>query len=74
VLAECLREIRDPAAALRRYEALRRPRTAAIGRRALHLGWIGQWQAAPACRLRDRLVRWTPDAFHRWQMRELFRF
>ena len=74
VLAGCLRVIPDPAAALRRYEDLRRPRTAGIARRAFHLGWIGQWQSAPLCRLRDRLVAWTPDAFHRLQMRHLFRF
>jgi 2-polyprenyl-6-methoxyphenol hydroxylase-like FAD-dependent oxidoreductase len=74
VLADCLRSIPDPAAALRRYEALRRPRTAGIARRAFHLGWIGQWQSVPLCRLRDRLVAWTPEAFHRLQMRHLFRF
>jgi 2-polyprenyl-6-methoxyphenol hydroxylase-like FAD-dependent oxidoreductase len=74
VLAECLGSISDPVIALRRYEALRRPRTAVIGRRALHLGWIGQWESAPACWLRDRLVKWTPDAFHCFQMRQIFRF
>ena len=63
-----------PTAALRRYEARRRPRTAGIARRAFHLGWIGQWTSPPACRLRDRLVAWTPDAFNRLQMRHLFRF
>ena len=47
VLADCLRTIPDPAAALRRYEALRRPRTAGIARRAFHLGWIGQWTNRP---------------------------
>jgi 2-polyprenyl-6-methoxyphenol hydroxylase-like FAD-dependent oxidoreductase len=74
VLAECLQANPDPAAALRRYEALRQPRTAGIGRRALHLGWIGQWESAPACWLRDRLVKWTPEAFHCLQMRKIFRF
>jgi 2-polyprenyl-6-methoxyphenol hydroxylase-like FAD-dependent oxidoreductase len=74
VLADCLRAIADPVAALRRYEALRRRRTAGIVLRAYHLGWIGQWESALACRLRDRLVAWTPGAFHRLQMRRLFRF
>lgn len=74
VLADCLRAIPDPTAALRRYEALRRRRTAGIVRRALHLGWIGQWRSAPACWLRDRMVAWTPSAFNRLQMQKLFRF
>jgi 2-polyprenyl-6-methoxyphenol hydroxylase-like FAD-dependent oxidoreductase len=74
VLADCLRGSADPAAALRRYEDQRRARCAPIALRAAHLGWIGQWQSAPACALRDRIVRWTPDAFHRFQMRLIFRF
>jgi 2-polyprenyl-6-methoxyphenol hydroxylase-like FAD-dependent oxidoreductase len=74
VLAECLRAVPDPTAALRRYEARRRPRTAGIARRAFHLGWIGQWTSPTACWLRDRLVGSTPDAFNRLQMRHLFRF
>jgi 2-polyprenyl-6-methoxyphenol hydroxylase-like FAD-dependent oxidoreductase len=73
-LAGCLQTISDPTAALRRYETLRRPRTAGIAHRAYHLGWIGQWRSAPLCVLRDRLVAWTPDAFHRLQMLHLFRF
>lgn len=74
VLADCLRSVPDPAAALRRYEAKRRPRTAGIARRAFHLGWMGQWTSPAACRLRDRLVALTPEAFNRLQMRHLFRF
>lgn len=74
VLAECLGAAPDPAAALRRYESLRWPRAAGIALRAEHLGWIGQWESAPACWLRDRIVAWTPGAFHRFQMRRLFQF
>jgi 2-polyprenyl-6-methoxyphenol hydroxylase-like FAD-dependent oxidoreductase len=74
VLADCLRAIPEPAAALRRYETLRRRRTAGIVLRAYHLGWIGQWESAAACRLRDRLVAWTPGIFNELQMRRLFRF
>jgi 2-polyprenyl-6-methoxyphenol hydroxylase-like FAD-dependent oxidoreductase len=74
VLADCLRAVPDPAAALRRYESLRWPRAVGIALRAGHLGWIGQWESAAACRLRDRIVAWTPGAFHRFQMRRLFRF
>ena len=74
VLADCLRAIPEPAAALRRYEALRRRRTAGIVLRAYHLGWIGQWESAAAYRLRDRMVAWTPGVFNRLQMRRLFRF
>lgn len=74
VLADCLRDSVDPAVALRRYEDRRRTRCAHIALRAAHLGWIGQWRSAAACALRDRIVRWTPDAFHRFQMRLIFRF
>ena len=74
VLADRLRAADDPAFALRRYEALRRTRAAHVALRAAHLGWIGQWRTRPACRFRDLVVRWTPDAFHRLQMRQLFRF
>lgn len=74
VLADCLRSLPDVPSALRRYESLRRARAAHIALRAAHLGWIGQWENALACALRDRIVRWTPDAFHRFQMRLIFRF
>jgi 2-polyprenyl-6-methoxyphenol hydroxylase-like FAD-dependent oxidoreductase len=74
VLAECLRGAADPVAALRRYTDRRRRRARLIAPRALHLGWIGQWRGKLACRLRDLIVRATPDGFNRWQMRQLFRF
>lgn len=74
VLADCLRALPDVPSALRRYESLRRARAAHIALRAAHLGWIGQWENALACRFRDFVVRRTPDAFHRFQMRLIFRF
>jgi 2-polyprenyl-6-methoxyphenol hydroxylase-like FAD-dependent oxidoreductase len=74
ILADCLRAVPEPAAALKCYESLRWPRAWGIALRAAHLGWIGQWESAPACWLRDRLVAWTPYAFHRSQMRRIFRF
>ncbi|HKI04328.1 MAG TPA: FAD-dependent monooxygenase, partial [Thermoanaerobaculia bacterium] len=74
VLAHCLRGAADPIAGLRRYEVLRRTRAAHVALRAAHLGWIGQWRTRPACRFRDLVVRWAPGAFHRFQMRQLFRF
>jgi len=74
VLAGCLRDAAGLSAALRRYESLRRTRAAHVALRAAHLGWIGQWQTRSACRFRDLVVRWTPGAFHRFQMRQLFRF
>lgn len=74
VLAECLEEVSEPIAALRLYADRRRRRARLIAPRALHLGWIGQWQGGLACRLRDFIVRATPGGFNRWQMRQLFRF
>jgi 2-polyprenyl-6-methoxyphenol hydroxylase-like FAD-dependent oxidoreductase len=74
VLADCLRAATDPAGALKHYERLRWPRAWGIALRAEHLGWIGQWESAFGCGLRDRLVAWTPYAFHKLQMRRLFRF
>jgi 2-polyprenyl-6-methoxyphenol hydroxylase-like FAD-dependent oxidoreductase len=56
VLARCLQEVDDPAVALRAYERLRRPRTAAITRRAWRLGAVAAWENPIACAIRDRVM------------------
>ena len=60
VLAECLRGATDVPGALRRYEALRRPRAARIARQARQLGWVGQWEHPLACAIRDRAIGLVP--------------
>ncbi|MFI9150196.1 FAD-dependent monooxygenase [Streptomyces sp. NPDC053367] len=59
-LAHCLDETGDPAAALRSYDALRRPRTQAVVRRSARLGAVGQLAWPPAVLLRDTAARLTP--------------
>ena len=60
VLAGCLSDQREPAAALRAYEARRARRSAAITRQSALFGKIGQWEHPLLCSLRDGL---TPLAF-----------
>lgn len=47
-------------AALRRYEELRRARTAEIVRFSWRLGRVGQWSNPLLCTLRDRVLELTP--------------
>ena len=60
VLGATLGSEADVAVVLRRYEARRRPRTAAIQRQSWWVGWVGQWRHPLACVLRDRAVRLLP--------------
>ncbi|CAL9345543.1 FAD-dependent monooxygenase [Streptomyces sp. enrichment culture] len=59
-LAHCLDGTPDPAAALRSYDLLRRPRTRAVARRSARLGTLGQLAWPPAALLRDTAARLTP--------------
>jgi 2-polyprenyl-6-methoxyphenol hydroxylase-like FAD-dependent oxidoreductase len=68
VLARCLKETGDLAAALAAYEARRKPRTSAITLRSRRLGRIAQWEHPAACALRDGLLRRLPP---RLRLREL---
>ena len=61
-LAGCLAAGGPIEAALRRYEAVRRPRTAAVVRASRNVGRIGQIQSPVLCRVRDLLLRVTPVA------------
>lgn len=55
-----LRGATDAAAALRRYEAARRPRATLIQRRSRQIGVVAQWSHPLACALRDGAVRALP--------------
>jgi 2-polyprenyl-6-methoxyphenol hydroxylase-like FAD-dependent oxidoreductase len=57
VLARCLQDTDDAVAALREYERRRRPRTAAITKRAWTLGAIAAWENPIACAVRDQMMR-----------------
>ncbi|MGW5739056.1 MULTISPECIES: FAD-dependent monooxygenase [Streptomyces] len=59
-LAHCLDATADLAAALRSYDALRRPRTQDITRRSARLGQVGQLAWPPAVLLRDTAARLMP--------------
>lgn len=60
VLARCLRREPDVARALRRYEARRIPRTAAVALQSRLFGRFSQLQNSAACALRDNITRLTP--------------
>ena len=61
VLAKCLSEESDPALALRHYEAHRTRRVATIVLRSRRLGRVAQLENPLLCRLRDVLLKRTPD-------------
>lgn len=65
VLARCLTETEDVAAALRTFERRRYRRTAWITRESLRYGQIAQWQHAAAVRVREMIFRATPAAVAR---------
>jgi 2-polyprenyl-6-methoxyphenol hydroxylase-like FAD-dependent oxidoreductase len=61
VLAKCLSEESDPVSALRHYEARRTWRVAAIVQRSRRFGRMAQLENPFLCRLRDVLLKKTPD-------------
>jgi 2-polyprenyl-6-methoxyphenol hydroxylase-like FAD-dependent oxidoreductase len=71
VLARCLRESGESAGALRRYEALRSDRTAAIVRRSRRIGWVGQLENPFLCRLRERALKLIPVEMQLRQIQEV---
>jgi 2-polyprenyl-6-methoxyphenol hydroxylase-like FAD-dependent oxidoreductase len=71
VLARCLSEAADPQAALRRYEALRIPRTSAIVRRSRLIGAVGQWRSPLAVSLRAMLLRAVPAEAQARQIQQI---
>jgi 2-polyprenyl-6-methoxyphenol hydroxylase-like FAD-dependent oxidoreductase len=48
------------AAALARYDELRRPRTQSIARRSRRIGLVAQWSSGPAVAARRLMLRMTP--------------
>lgn len=73
VLAECLRRL-PVEAALRRYEAIRQPRTRRFQTLSWRVGRLGQWQNPLACALRDLLYRLTPESAMAASLRPLLQF
>jgi 2-polyprenyl-6-methoxyphenol hydroxylase-like FAD-dependent oxidoreductase len=71
VLAACLRASRDPAAALRRYDAVRGPRTRRLVQQARLAGWVGQWAQPWACAVRNTLYRHGGARLVRRQLRTI---
>ena len=71
VLARCLRESDEAAGALRRYEAQRSDRTAAIVRRSRCIGWVGQLENPFLCRLRERTLKLIPVETQLRQIQEV---
>jgi 2-polyprenyl-6-methoxyphenol hydroxylase-like FAD-dependent oxidoreductase len=67
-LADCLRQTPDPIAALREYEARRRPRANGFVRASLRLGRFAQADSAAGCWLRNALVSLVPTALSRRQL------
>jgi 2-polyprenyl-6-methoxyphenol hydroxylase-like FAD-dependent oxidoreductase len=59
-LGVCLRESGPIAAALRAYEAARRPRTTWLQRLSRQAGWVGQWSQPLAVTARDLAVSAVP--------------
>ncbi len=77
VLAACLEESGAAfatAEALRRYETLRQPRTAAIVQNAARFGRMGQWQNPLLCSLRDWLNSHVPQNVLEKEVSRLWRF
>lgn len=74
VLAHLLGRARDVPAALRAYEAARKPRVRAVVRQARRLGAVGQWEGAAARAVRDALVSCVPAAINRRAIVDAMRF
>lgn len=74
ILAAVLRQENDPVLALRRYETLRQPRTAAIVRSAATFGRVAQWQNPLLCGLRDFLNARVPQKMLEKEVSRLWRF
>ncbi|HEX5850780.1 MAG TPA: FAD-dependent monooxygenase [Rubrobacter sp.] len=78
-LSRCLEEVEDTSApggvasALRRYEDLRRERTAWIVRRSRAIGRVGQIENPLLCRLRNSALKATPDQLQLRQFESVVR-
>lgn len=72
VLARCLEKYGVSEAALRAYERVRRPRTAAISNASHWYGEMGQWENQIATNARNRLISAAPQFAMRRFMRIVF--
>lgn len=61
-LTRCLRDGRDLAESLNRYERERMPRTAWVTNQSWRVGRIGQFRNPLVCAMRDIFVRLAPDS------------
>ena len=74
VLADRLAGSDDLSAALDEYEAIRRPRAAAVLKISRRADRAAQLSSPLGCRLRNALVRWLPDRAQRGQLEPLVRY
>jgi 2-polyprenyl-6-methoxyphenol hydroxylase-like FAD-dependent oxidoreductase len=73
VLADRLAGRDDISAALAEYEAIRRPRTDAVLKISRRADKAAQLASPLGCRLRNALVRWSPDRAQRRRLEPLVR-
>lgn len=71
-LATCLASAPDPAAAFRRFEQRRLPRTTRIVQTSWRLGQVGQWENPLLTGLRNTIMRLLPAAVSQSQMAWLY--
>jgi 2-polyprenyl-6-methoxyphenol hydroxylase-like FAD-dependent oxidoreductase len=74
VLAHCLRAHACPTDAFLEYESRRRARASAAVREARLMGRVGQWANPLACRIRDELIRRTPERVRLRSLERMFSF
>ncbi len=74
VLAGIFRGSANVVAALRKYEAQRRARTAFITNLSRRLGKMSQWEYPTACWLRNTLLRAVPLSIQRRQLAKVLKF
>lgn len=67
----CLASLLDEPNVLARYESLRRPRATWILNRSYSVGKVAQLSSPWLCRLRDKVVAWTPDSANAAALRRL---
>ena len=67
----CLASLLGAPDALSRYEALRRPRATWIRDRSYAVGKVAQLENRWLCKVRNKLVSWTPDSANQATMKRL---
>jgi len=73
-LAKCIHGENSIEVALRRYEALRRPRTGHIQQRSQWMGFIGQWQNRAVVAGRGAVTRLLPAALFEHNLRRTYSY